>query len=381
MRRVLILMCVTSAGIPAQVVLNPARLSTAARNFEPASGSPVLQCQVVPIKPALNFGFRFQAGYVLRVPMSQYRGAGHSWSTVIRITPEGEDSKPVYLGGRVRLPNVPPTRTELEFGGGYLMGEGRYEVAWKMTDDSGRVCLHHWRVDARLGHSERRVKVALPPGTVTDFSLRGAPPVSQTDDAAPIRLTVLMHAAPLNPRRTRLGPRDQMMLLGTLSSLLERVPVRSVRLVVFNLDQQKELYRQDTFARGSMGQVAQAISSLQLGMVDYSVLQNRSGHLDLLADLLNSELSAPDPADVVLFLGPLARTIDKLANSDLEKPPGAGPRFFYFQYRPVLIQQSALPDTINHAVSRLKGKTLIIHTPGDFAKAIDQLERPPAATP
>jgi hypothetical protein len=36
--------------------------------------------------------------------------------------------------------------------------------------------------------------------------------------------------------------------------------------------------------------------------------------------------------------------------------------------------ESTLPDLIHSAVSKLKGKTLIIHTPGDFAKGIDQVE-------
>jgi hypothetical protein len=34
-----------------------------------------------------------------------------------------------------------------------------------------------------------------------------------------------------------------------------------------------------------------------------------------------------------------------------------------------------LTDTIKSAVSRMGGKTILIHTPGDFAKAIDRLEK------
>ena len=33
------------------------------------------------------------------------------------------------------------------------------------------------------------------------------------------------------------------------------------------------------------------------------------------------------------------------------------------------------PDSINHAVARVKGKTMVIHTPGDFSNAIDQIEK------
>ena len=59
----------------------------------------------------------------------------------------------------------------------------------------------------------------------------------------------------------------------------------------------------------------------------------------------------------------------------LEKPPGATPRFFYFQYRPMMRVEATLPDVIHSAVSKLKGKTVIIHSPGDFAKGIEQVER------
>ena len=376
MRRAAIVVLLAAAALPAQTMVNPARIPSTLKDFDRGFRDLPLQCEVMPIRPTLNFGFRFQAGYAVRIPMSQYRGQGHRWTMLTRITPEGAN-QPVYLIDRMRLPEIPQTKTEMQVAGAYLLGEGRYEVAWKMVDDSQRVCIHHWKIDVRLHHDERKVKPALPPSTVTDLSLRGAPHAGQTDDAAPVRLTVLMHAAPLNPRRTRLSPRDHMMLLGTLSSLLERIPVRSVRLVVFNLDQQKELYREESFGQQALWQVSRSLGGLELGRVDYGVLRNRGGHLDLLADLVNAELGAKEPSDVVVFLGPQARTSDKVPREELERPQTAIPRFFYVQYRPFIQQQAGLPDSINNAVNRLKGKTLIIHTPGDFAKAIDQIERQP----
>ena len=376
MRRFLILVLLTASGAAAQSIVDSARLSPAMMDFQGGFQDLPLQCEVTPIRPALNFSFRFQAGYVVRVPMSQYLGKGHLWVVLARVTPESGDGKPVYLGTRMRLPEIPQTKLEMELGGGYLLGEGRYQVAWKMWDDSGRVCRKNWRIDARLTRSEGKVKVALPAATVADLSLRGAPLTGRSEDDAPrIRLTVLMHAAPVSPRRTRLGARDRVMLLGTLSSLLDRLPVRSVRLVVFNLDLQKELYRQENFVPQSLDRVAQSINAVELGTVNYQVLQNRGGHLDLLADLINGELTAQTPSDVVLFLGPMARFSDKVPSDGLEKASGASPRFYYLQYRSLFPQPSTLPDVITHAVAKLRGKTLVIHSPGDFAKAIDQVER------
>jgi len=62
-------------------------------------------------------------------------------------------------------------------------------------------------------------------------------------------------------------------------------------------------------------------------------------------------------------------------SDDLEKPQGPMPRFYYLQCRPNFPQSATFPDIITHAVARLKGKTIQIRTPGDFAKAIDVMER------
>jgi hypothetical protein len=195
------------------------------------------------------------------------------------------------------------------------------------------------------------------------------------DDAAPIRLTVLLNAAPLVPLRTRLRASDRVILLGLLSSLLERVPARSVRLVVFNLDQQKTLLRQDAFAPDALGRVAQALNSTELALVDYHVLQNPLGHVDFLAGLINLELRAEPPSDVVVILGPQTRYVDKLPPTALEEPAGAAPQFFNLQFRPYFRNVATLPDSISLATAKAKGKTIVIRTPADFAKAIEQIER------
>lgn len=251
-----------------------------------------------------------------------------------------------------------------------------------MTDDAGRVCRKSWHVDVRRSRGEREVKVAMPRDSVWALSMRRAPAAKpDRDDAPALRLTVLMHAAPMFPRRTRMRPNDTITLLSSLSSLLERVPARSVRLVVFNLDQHKELYRKDGFTLDSLDQVSASINSMELSLVDVETLQNRQGHVDLIAAMVNQEIRAPEPSDVVIFLGPMARYEDKIPRQSLEKAPGPLPRFYYFQVRPFFRAgrgggplPAVLPDSINSAMSRLNGKVVVIHTPGDFAKAITRLE-------
>jgi hypothetical protein len=373
--RPLAIACLLASAGAAQVIVDPARFGSILKALERQADEKPLRCEVTPIRPSLNFGFRFQAGYVVRVPMNQYSGPGHGWAMVTKITPEG-GHPPVYLASRIGLPSVPKTKVVVEMGGGYLLGEGRYDVNWTLLDDTGRVCRSSWRVDARLGRRERQVNLAMPRDTVADFTLRGRSGRKRgADDAAPIRLTVLLNAAPLVPLRTRLRASDRVILLGLLSSLLERVPARSVRLVVFNLDQQKTLLRQDAFAPDALGRVAQALNSTELGLVDYHVLQNPHGHVDLLAGLMNLELRAEAPSDVVVFLGPQTRYVDKLPPTALEEPAGAAPQFFNLQFRPYFRNVATLPDSISLATAKAKGKTIVIRTPADFAKAIEQIER------
>jgi hypothetical protein len=110
--------------------------------------------------------------------------------------------------------------------------------------------------------------------------------------------------------------------------------------------------------------------------VDYHVLQNRLGHIDLLAGLVNRELRAETPSDVVIFVGPEARYWDRLPEAALEEIRGAEPRFFYLEYKPPYFRgRPNFPDSISSAVAKLKGKTLTIRTPTDLANAIEEIER------
>ena len=272
---------------PAQSIVNPNRLRGFVAQLEAGrAGEQALRCQVSTIKPWLNFSFRYHSGYMVTVPMNQYLGSGHGWTMLTRITPAGGARKPVYLISQIALPPVPKTNVEARVGGGYLLGEGVYDVLWMILDDAGRVFRKSWHVDVHPSRAERQVKVAMPPYTVWDIGQRGSRTLPRgTDDAAPRRLTIFLHAAPLLPWRTRMHPSDLMTLMSTVSSLLERVPALSVRLVLFNLDQQKELYRKEGFLLQDMAQVSQAMTSIELGMVDFQVLQNKRGHVDLLTDL------------------------------------------------------------------------------------------------
>ncbi|HUS07538.1 MAG TPA: hypothetical protein VMZ52_14620 [Bryobacteraceae bacterium] len=376
MRPLLLSLVIVSGLAYAQKIVAPEKIPRKIKEIvDQPQVKQSLACEVHAIKPALNFGFRFQSGYVARVPLQQYRGPGHLWAVVAKVTPEGGDRRPAYLVNVVNLPNVTETKQLAELGGGYLLGEGRYAIEWTLVDDSSRVCRKNWSVDVALQRSERKVRPAMAPYTVSEIALpRSADMKPEKAGVQPLRVSVLLHAAPLFPRRTRLRSSDILMLLGSLSALLERLPVKSVRLGVFNLDQQAEIFRSDAFAPDSLDQAADSLNRLELGHVDYKVLEKPRGNVELLVHLVNRELTAETPSDIVLFMGPMSRYADKAAPSVLETQHGRMPHFFYFEFKPYFRRDANFPDSVALMVSRLKGKTMVIHTPGEFAKAIAQVE-------
>jgi len=72
------------------------------------------------------------------------------------------------------------------------------------------------------------------------------------------------------------------------------------------------------------------------------------------------------------FLGPEARYLDRVPPAGPGKAGRRAPRFY--NSRSFLLHRwRRCPDTIMSAVSRLGGKTILIRSPGEFAKAIERL--------
>ena len=133
---------------------DPGKIANAEKLLETLQGDRLV-CDVTPEKPKVHFSLRLEAGYVYNVPMNQYRGSGHGWIILTRVTPES--GSPVYLADTVRLPPVPETKMEAEGGGSFFVGEGRYLVKWLLFDDKGRTCRKEWKMNARLSSGVRKI--------------------------------------------------------------------------------------------------------------------------------------------------------------------------------------------------------------------------------
>ncbi|MDP8981254.1 MAG: hypothetical protein M3O35_11770 [Acidobacteriota bacterium] len=359
----------------AQAIVDPEVTPRVSPAFGEIQNKTPLEGQVRLLKPHLNFGFRFQVGYAASLPYRQFAASRQRLGVALRITPK-DSGEPVYFVQAVPLPPRIPegTKEKLDIEGGFQVGEGRYTVEWALFDESGRCLRKQWEIEARS--PGRNVRVAQPPGKISPLALNPGEILKPRDASArPLRVTVLLHVAPLYTRSTRLRSFDRFLLLSSLVWLLEESPFTSVKLVAFNLDQQKEIYRQENFDGPGYGRLASAMANIELGTVPIETLRRRTGHIDMLARMLNEERTAAEPADAILFVGPGARQFDKFPPSMIAAANAPAPKVFYFEYFPYWGRHAEFPDSIDHATRAVAGKTWHIHSPSELADAVRSLAR------
>ena len=330
-RPALALLLLAPLGI-AQTLVAPAQIARVRGNFESRPGDSRLRCEVTPIPPALNFAFRFQAGYTFHIPQSQYPGSTGGWSVFTAITPEIDPGDTTYFAARYQLSNATRVDSNFDIQGLYFLGVGRYSVEATLRDDRNRVCRKQWLVAVRSSRADRAVKSALPANSVRQFSPISRPDTLHPDRVPPMRLSVLLNAAAFSVRRNVIRPADRAVLAGALTTLLERLPATNVQVIVFSLEQQREIFRGHNFAPQDLSKVTDAIAGLEQATVDIHVLQKPLGHVDFLTNLIGREIDAPDPADTVVFLGPMSRYGNKISKDALPVRAGGSPHFFYVRY-------------------------------------------------
>jgi hypothetical protein len=305
-------------------------------------------CEIGRVAPALGYSLHYESGYSLQL----LRGAGQGITVLLRVTPIG--GSPVYL-----LQRHPST--DVHGSGAFRAGAGRYDVAATVGDDAHLLCRGQWQIRVRPNRGE-----TMRPGSIAP--LAGAIAREPRPPSAG-RVTVLLHAA---------HPSDASMLSDMLSALLERLPSRDVRLVVFSLSLQKELLRLDSVGRDALRDVARITGGLRPGIVDVQTLANRRGHLSFLAGLMNRELREGDPHGAVVIIGRPAATYDHVPEDAIEVRHTLPLFYLILGTGAARTRAPADPeriDTLRAAIADLDGRTLPIARPEDFGAGLDQIVR------
>lgn len=355
-----------SVSSRAQVALTPSEIPAVNEIIDSRAKQNSLKCDVRPWSPFLDFNFRYETGLVLSAKFGQF-APGEQPVTYLRVIPRG--ASPVIFRAFLELPSVPPDMSRaidlkkmpLTMSGAFNIGEGRYSVELLLLNRQGRSCYKRWNLNTPR-YNDTAVPLALSPGSV-------APLVPDSWDGKldpnGVRLSVLLDAAPMNPYAAQLYTWDRALLLHAIASLLRQVPCQSVRIVAFNLQQQREIFRQENFDAGGLAKLATALKHLELASLPYQSLRRGSASKFLLR--LAQEQTSPDSSDAVLFLGPL---LPADQNPLAPRRELATPRFFYFEFCPV---GAHFPDSIEHLTKSLHGSIFRISSANDLALAIQKL--------
>ena len=212
----------------------------------------------------------------------------------------------------------------------------------------------------------------MQPGTVASLRVPSWR-ANAVSPASGVRLTVLLDASPINPYASKLRAWDRAFLLDSLSSLLSEVPSGSVHIIAFNLDQQREIFRQEQLDRFTFTKLSEALRDLELGTVSYQTIKHQQGWAELLARLLAGEMAAKPPADHCVPWADHA-FVSKNASGDAGNDrPVTAPKIFYFEYFPR--RGAEYPDAIHHLTSAFKGRVFKLHSPGELAENIRKMQK------
>ncbi len=345
--------------------------------FESIQGD-TLKCWARLFEPEVDFGFRFQLRYFVDCDVRQFDGAPAQIKAYVRV--RTADGKEMAFADGFSMPAAPKTfnvsnlkrvHSLVGLSGALSAGPGEYEVQLLLLDHRNRIFRDHWRAKAYPRGHERDLNFTMAPNTLAPLTISPIPDKTVQDNRMP--LTVLLNAAPLNPWSSRLRAWDRAFLLDSLASLLRGLSYTSVRVVAFNLEQQAEIFRRDNFVENDVGDLAEALRSLELGTIGYHVLERKLGWAEVLRDLIEKETHAEPQARAVILLGPMLRLTEKFPPEFLQgfaklaRPP------FCVAYYPQL--GADFPDSVQYFTSALNGKIFRIHSPAELGQNLEKLQR------
>lgn len=352
-----------------------------AKNITPVFDSPSpnsLKCWLERSSPSLDFAFRFVTGYVTYCRLNQFEGKKTVLITYTRVTPEGKT--PQLFGTIQRVPEISPEmmqaiggdlrnlKNDVGISGAFALGEGKYTIELLLKDDQNRTYRDHWRLRVTASRSERGIALAIKPLAVQSIDQISWRTASSHQDGN-LRLTILLDASPISPYQSSLRAWDRAFLLETVYSVLRQTPHKTVHLVAFNLEQQRELFRSDDFDGTAFRDLSRALKEVELSSISVKALKKRDSPQFLVA-LADQELAA-GRCDAIIFLGPNTRMDTKVSEGALTQKTPASPPFFYFEYFPWV--GGDFPDSIDWLVKSIGGEVFVIHSPAQFDDSIDKM--------
>jgi hypothetical protein len=330
-----------------------------------------LTCNVVPDKALLGLDLRFHSGFSVDIPMRDLASPANFLSIIFRVIPKTGD--PLYFQQRIRVPSLSGLQGSASLDGKFDLGAGQYHVDWLLRDAAGRFCSAYWDISAVLDYKDHDVALVLSPGAIREDQenqFEAEPPVERNLQQPMLKVKILMNFAPHNPDSAVLTTVDKMALASILRALSRSPRIGSFSLVVFNLQEQKILYRQDSADLIDFPLLGQALKNLTLDTVELAKLEQKHPDTDFLASLLKQETGGKP--DGLIFIGPKAMLDLNVPEDDLKQIGDLDYPIFYMNY---CADPNAIPwkDSIGHVVKFFKGRELTITGPRDLWNAVGEV--------
>lgn len=368
--------------LPAQIPLNgsspggtPRIQNTDMAVFEAGDPRKDLPCTVSPDKSFLGFDLRFHTGYDVSIPLRELAGNENLLTILFRVAPENQPEQPRYFVQRIRVPSIEEdAKGDAYLQGMFDVGEGNYKVDWLIRDRSERVCSFSWDVEASLPARDKTVSLMIQPNGVeaTRFEeFHEEPPIERSASEPPLNVKVLMNFAPQKATAATLRPLDTTALVSILRTLSREPRIGTFSLVVFNLQEQKILFRQDGASKIDFRGLGKSLDALNLGTVDLKRLSQKHGETEFLAELIARELSN-QKSDAIVFAGPKALIESNVPEENLRSLGDLDFPVFYMNY---VFNPQATPwrDAIGNAVKFFKGTEFTISRPRDLWFAVTEM--------
>jgi hypothetical protein len=328
-----------------------------------------LPCTVVPDKPALGFDLKYHVGYEVSVAIRDLVGADNQLTMVFRVTPENQRDG-IYFSQHFQVPTIDRDEGGPAYlDGAFTVGEGKYHVDWLMRDRAERMCSFHWDSEANLPPKDKQMTLDIAAGAVQALDMemfKQEPPVQREQKQAPLTVKVMMKFAPQDANGSALQPLDTRALLSIVRSIAREPRISKFSVVVYNMQQQKVVYRQDEVSQIDFPALGQAVKSLRLGTVDLKHLVQKHSDTEFLTQLMTNEIKDPkDGLDALIFAGPKVMLDDGVSAETLKQLADVKYPVFYMNYN-ANPQANPWRDAIGNAVRVLKGAEYTISRPRDL---------------
>jgi hypothetical protein len=364
------------AGAPAQSP-QAARNSDAANEAAgpgrraPAEALPELKCRLQTREPWLDYEFRFFAPFWVEIPLRRLYGGGQRFAVSAVVEPVSvEGAEPVVIRDEFELNKEIPERARgaLEYGAAFALGEGRYEIEWRLEDEAGRSCTLSWKLEAKRSRRDRGLNLTVKPGEVAPadvYLFRPEPAVESAGTG--LRVKLLMNLDVTSRRRAQVQYWRYAPLISGLRVMSRHPALAEFAVVAFSLEEQQVLFHEGFSNRIRFPALGDAIASLTPATVELRTLRQGSD-LEFLDELLAKELNDTAQVDAIIFLGADDRFGKRVSPATLEQVRARRTPVFHFN-----TTRFVWRGAIGNAVKSLGGKEYRVRLPHELARAVDEL--------